>query len=1330
MSRHYSPRAQSVAAVIPAGVSIDDYVSTAASAFGSGFKKHALSAAKSPVEMLGLDILAAKAYALAGGESKILNYISSSAEKIAQSYESGSISHDQLRSAVANASKGRAFIQREIGKELVKRGAIENVSDIYATNNSTNIGGVTIYGIKEGEGVIKNLGNIWEEKKNWNPRQEFWSAGLYSSAAFSGGAAGVGAYYARRVLAGGAIGGVAEAVKETTGSDMLANAAQKVGSLAAFSPTFGALSIAAEGLYKAGEKSGNKTVRTISNIAANTIEAYMAFAVSKPGLEAAGNIVADTFTPNSALAAEKPFVPNTPKEIADVVSHALNPKNNIIGDAGGRQIVQYTPTPEPTPTIVAQAPETTLQASPTPDSTPEPKSLPAPEAAAPQAEKSLELNLKDATKVSTFPPDAGKDSTPTTAPQAEKPAEPAPKTNWYDSKENLDKLSSLGVNHDNGSFTYTVQKGDTLSGILTRLDRSFNNPDNPDPVYKGHEAYREALELAKINNADANHLKIGQRIDLTSLIEMDGIYNEGKAEHVSPPPAPKETFSRPVTWEATTEPGIDKGLYQTGIAFYVSPKLHADALFLGWDKNNNHTISANEFTRYALDSKGHVEVPDNIGVFGQGKVAIMAADVENGKVNVAWYKSPSISHDKVELPKTLPVEHETGGVRSITIKEEVPQVSPHAHNKIEVIYTSNGAMVSTPSRADSLFAGYDGNTSSGAKNGIIDSYEFDRYMSDNGIITLDSNIAQLMKEGKVTLLAADVDDAGTGNIHRVDAKLAANVRTNYPTSANLYLPVSIHDTNDNSVINVPKTDIHFKKPLPETTTVYLDLNNNSKFDLNDIALNTSVHGNTLTIHKLDIKTDYSSISGEIDIPIRVHSPVWEKYMWNGDAIGVLSADIKPSLTSRILDFILPSKANAEENYRGALEKIFEKGSGAERTPRIDIGAERSHEVDTGSKESTFKPDTGANDKQAPQTPDTKPAEEPQTPDSQPPAPPAEPQKWLETEVGKAQLANAHTELKDGHLNYTVQKEDRLDNVLQRVDGALSNSDNPDDVLDKYEAHRLALELGKQHNFEAGKIKPGQVIDLTSIMDKLYSETGAEQPKPTGEPHKGLYVENANTIHLAASSALKAANPTHYVIGIDSDNNHKYDSSEVRRFDFNREFDTKILPAHLKGHDYFIGAAKVDGDKNIYLASVSAPHVEVVAPKAEVAPEATKAEATSPSSEHAVEIKAEESGERIFEWAADKMGIDSWNTPSMDELNNALLGNPQSWKQHGFSVLMSPLDMILTPFAGLGDVLKHSVNGKPLDALKDIPEIVIHEGQNVLYFGENLSHVVIPNSNDF
>jgi len=211
MSGHYSPRAQSVAAVIPAGVSIDDYVSTAASAFGSGFKKHALSAAKSPVEMLGLDLLAAKAYALAGGESKILNYISSSAEKISQSYESGSISHDQLCSAVASASKGRAFIQREIGKELVKRGVVEEVSDIYAASGSRNIGGVTVYGIKEGDGVIKNLANIWEEKRNWNPRAEFWSAGLYSSTALAG-AGAVASYYARRVLAGGAIGGAADAM--------------------------------------------------------------------------------------------------------------------------------------------------------------------------------------------------------------------------------------------------------------------------------------------------------------------------------------------------------------------------------------------------------------------------------------------------------------------------------------------------------------------------------------------------------------------------------------------------------------------------------------------------------------------------------------------------------------------------------------------------------------------------------------------------------------------------------------------------------------------------------------------------------------------------------------------------------------------------------------------------------------------------------------------------------------------------------------------------------------------------------------------------------------
>ena len=1285
MSGHYSPRAQSVAAVIPAGVSIDDYVSTAASAFGSGFKKHALSAAKSPVEMLGLDLLAAKAYALAGGESKILNYISSSAEKISQSYESGSISHDQLCSAVASASKGRAFIQREIGKELVKRGVVEEVSDIYAASGSRNIGGVTVYGIKEGDGVIKNLANIWEEKRNWNPRAEFWSAGLYSSTALAG-AGAVASYYARRVLAGGAIGGAAEAVKETTGSDFLSKAAQKVGSLAAFSPTFGALSIAAEGLYRGAEKSQNATVRKAANIAANTIEAYMAFAVSRPGLEAAGNIVADTFTPHSAHASEQPFVPNTPKEIADVVSHALNPKNNIIGDAGGRQIVQYTPTPEPTPTIVAQA-------SPTPDSVPELKSLPAPEtlhsqfyapdasptpeASAAPADKSLEVSIKDATKASTLIPDAGKESAPTSSTQLEKPAEPTPTTHWYDAKENLDKLNSLGVKHDNGSFTYSVQKGDTLSGILTRLDRNFSNPNNSDPVYKGHEAYKEALELGKIGGFDANHLKIGQRIDLSSVIELDSLYNEGKAStpeqkaEAPKPHSPKETFSKPVEYQYNPE----KNEFEFTVA---DQKMNVNSLLLGWDKNNDHKISPAELSRYDIGSGRNVIVHDHLKEIGEGKVAFILANIEEGKVNAAWYKNPSIAHDKVELPKTWgEVAPAYSGARSLSSQ---PVEVQHADGKISTLDIRTGVLASIPSKADSLFVGFDGNSASGEKNGRIDSYEFDRYKVDsNGTVSLDGDVRKLIGERKVTLLAADVDDAG--NIHRVDVKLAANARTNYPTSANLYHPVSIHDTKDNSVINVPKTDMVFKRPLPEMS-VYLDLNKNSNFDEGEPKLSTSIHGNTLTINKQDLKTD---MSGEIDIPLRVHSPIWEKYMWNGDAIGVLSADIKPSLSSRVYDFFF-TPSNAEE---------------------MKESPERSTKIETGDKSKV--PSEAV---EAP-TPDPKPAE---------------PQKWLETEAGKAQLEKAGISVKDGHINYTYQK-GAFDNVLQGIDRALSNSTNADDVLDEYESHRIALELGKQQHFNPDKIKPGTVIDLTSVIDRLYLETGKEEPI-TGVAYKGLYVERANTIHLGASSALKAAEPTHYVVGIDSNNNHKYESSEVKRFEFDRGVDTKIPVANLNDHDYFIGAVKVDGGKTVYIASVSAPHVKVVAPEADVAPEAPKVEVPIAAPEPSVDIKAEDSGERVFEWAADKMEVDLSETKSMDELNEQLRGNPEVWTDHAFSALMTPLNMVFTPFAGLDDVVRHSVNGKPLDALAVFPKIIVREGQNLLYLGEDLSHVVIPDSNDF
>ncbi|MFC1768998.1 hypothetical protein ACFLZX_04510 [Nanoarchaeota archaeon] len=269
-----------------------------------GAGKHSLKALKSPVEMVGLDIAAAKAmraaYSAVGKQydSTLLNHIENSANAISQAYEADK-SRDSLSQRVAAASSGRAFVQRAIGKELVKRGAIGKVSEIYDTSDSTTFLGARVYGVDKSPGVtaiLKSIPGILADKRNWNVRSEFMNGALYSGAAYAGVAAGIagaassfGAMYKTRVIAGAGIGGAAGAIKETTGNKFLEGATETAASMYAFSPIFGALSVAAKGAYKAADKLDNKVAKTALNIAGNALNAGMIYTISEPGLQIVAN---------------------------------------------------------------------------------------------------------------------------------------------------------------------------------------------------------------------------------------------------------------------------------------------------------------------------------------------------------------------------------------------------------------------------------------------------------------------------------------------------------------------------------------------------------------------------------------------------------------------------------------------------------------------------------------------------------------------------------------------------------------------------------------------------------------------------------------------------------------------------------------------------------------------------------------------------------------------------------------------------------------------------------------------------------------------------------
>jgi len=201
---------------------------------------------------------------------------------------------DNLYSTIQAQSSQSARVQREVGTQLKAAGVIKEVSDIYDTSDSTSfrllpvIGPkVHVYGLKEGDGLVKNAWNALKNEKN-TYRSEFATAGFQGGAAL-GGVGALAMYGAKVVGVGGAVGSVSETLKNHGINNTAVDLASRAVNAWAYSPLLGAIGFAKEAAYNKA-KTAKGTKKDILNALGNIAGLYTVGVIGQTGLRAASAV--------------------------------------------------------------------------------------------------------------------------------------------------------------------------------------------------------------------------------------------------------------------------------------------------------------------------------------------------------------------------------------------------------------------------------------------------------------------------------------------------------------------------------------------------------------------------------------------------------------------------------------------------------------------------------------------------------------------------------------------------------------------------------------------------------------------------------------------------------------------------------------------------------------------------------------------------------------------------------------------------------------------------------------------------------------------------------
>jgi len=209
-------------------------------------------------------------------------------QKLILGHRLGQLSTHDIADIVIAQSQNSARFQQYVGGLLKKAGVIDKVTDVYRTSDSKRfLGFVDVYGVEEGAGFWQNVGNVFADKRN-RTRKEVTQGLIYYSC-LAGGLIGLPLYLAKKVLATGAIAQAAEKIGDKTKSEFVKKAAERVGSMAAFSLIFGAASTVEEIMeYYAGKTKSKKLGKALT-CTANLIDAAISLFLAKGAAETSLN---------------------------------------------------------------------------------------------------------------------------------------------------------------------------------------------------------------------------------------------------------------------------------------------------------------------------------------------------------------------------------------------------------------------------------------------------------------------------------------------------------------------------------------------------------------------------------------------------------------------------------------------------------------------------------------------------------------------------------------------------------------------------------------------------------------------------------------------------------------------------------------------------------------------------------------------------------------------------------------------------------------------------------------------------------------------------------
>jgi len=249
------------AATISGPISIGDYNETDSGVMGKtvdltkelvgGFVKNAYKSAKSMIEP----------YYLTQEKRELANNI---AHSIIENRESLGVKgtaqyQDALFNTIKAQSNNSVKVEREVGKQLEAADVVDQADQTYDNSQSASfkllgVAGprVHVYGVKEGDGLLKNAWNVATNPLN-TYRGEFATAGFQAGAALGGVGAALG-YVGKVATVGGGVTTASDALKKRGINNTAVDLAGKAVSAWAYSPLLGAVGLAKEAAYHQAKK--------------------------------------------------------------------------------------------------------------------------------------------------------------------------------------------------------------------------------------------------------------------------------------------------------------------------------------------------------------------------------------------------------------------------------------------------------------------------------------------------------------------------------------------------------------------------------------------------------------------------------------------------------------------------------------------------------------------------------------------------------------------------------------------------------------------------------------------------------------------------------------------------------------------------------------------------------------------------------------------------------------------------------------------------------------------------------------------------------------------